>query len=306
MSWIPAHDPKCRIKDCPEAIETIVIPRTADIGGFEVRRALPSKMRRTVGPFIFFDQMGPGEFVSGKGLDVRPHPHIGLATITYLFSGSLDHQDSLGFHETIYPGDINLMQAGSGIVHSERTGQEVRKKPSNLFGIQSWIALPKDKEEQNCSFQQYKNSSVPVIETDGRTMRIIAGTYEGVNSPVTMPTTTLYFDVLLKKGHRFSIPAVYEERAVYSLSGQISIAGINYEPMQLLVLRAGDVIDVMAQEDARLVVVGGEPLDGPRHVWWNFVSSRKERIEQAKADWKAKRFASIEGDHEFIPLPDGL
>lgn len=304
MSWLPAQDPECQQDGCPEAIETIVIPRTGDLGGFEVRRALPSSSRRTVGPFIFFDQMGPGEFISGHGLDVRPHPHIGLATLTYLFDGSIDHADSLGYHETIYPGDINLMKAGSGIVHSERTGPDVRKNPSRLFGIQSWIALPKDREEDECTFTQFKKPEIPVIEEDGRMMRIIAGSFEGVTSPVQMPSPTLYFDVRLKAGQRFSIPADYEERAIYALSGEINIAGITYPPMQLLVLRPGDVLDVAAISDARLVVVGGEPLDGPRHIWWNFVSSRKDRIEQAKADWKAKRFASVKGDDEFIPLPD--
>jgi redox-sensitive bicupin YhaK (pirin superfamily) len=304
MSWTPAQEPDRQSEGCPQAIETIVRPRTHDIGGFEVRRALPSGLRSAVGPFVFFDQMGPGAFASGKGVDVRPHPHIGLATITYLFSGSIDHADSLGYHETIYPGDINLMIAGSGIVHSERTGPEVRKNPSDLFGLQSWIALPKDKEEQASRFQQYKKENLPFINEDDRKMRVISGRYEGLASPVDMPAPTLYLDVWLSAGETLKIPADYEERALYVLSGEIEIAGAAYPPAQLLVLRPGVVVDLQARQETRLVVIGGDALDGPRYLWWNFVSSRKERIEQAKEDWKNKKFGSVAGDPEFIPLPD--
>lgn len=304
MSWMPTQDPNCQTDGCTDVVETIVVPRTGDIGNFEVRRALPSKERRTVGPFVFFDQMGPGEFVSGQGLDVRPHPHIGLATLTYLFDGSLDHRDSLGIHETIYPGDINLMKAGSGIVHSERTGGCVRQEPSRLFGLQSWIALPKEQEEDACDFIQYKKDAIPIIEEEGRRMRIIAGAYAGTTSPVAMPSPTLYWDVLLSPGASFSVPADYEERAVYALMGSFSIAGIAYEPLQLLVLRPDDILTVKAETETRLVVVGGEPLDGPRYLWWNFVSSSQERIEQAKVDWQQKKFGSIQDDPEFIPLPE--
>jgi hypothetical protein len=260
-----------------------------------------------VGPFIFFDQMGPGEFLTGEGLDVRPHPHIGLSTITYLFSGSLDHADSLGVHKTILPGDINLMTAGSGIVHSERTGATVREKPSDLFGIQSWIALPKEKEEVESTFTHYARDSIPLIEAGGVSIRVIAGEFGGVASSIMMPSEALYLDVTLQAGASIDVPPHYEERALYALSGEIEIDGVCYPPMQLLLLKRGARVDLRASRAGRVVVIGGEPLEGPRYIWWNFVSSSRERIDQAKRDWREGRFPLISGDSkERIPLPDTI
>jgi redox-sensitive bicupin YhaK (pirin superfamily) len=304
MSWIRCKEAECKEQGDSGALEMIIVPRTGDLGGFKVQRALPSRQRRLVGPYIFFDQMGPGEFVSGQGLDVRPHPHIGLATVTYLFNGSLDHADSLGFHKTIYPGDINLMTAGSGIVHSERTGPEVRANPSELFGLQSWLALPIEQEEKACSFKQYTKGQIPLIQEAGMEMRVLAGEFSGVHSGVQTPSPTLYLDVHLKPGGTFALPAIFEERAVYALQGSCEVRGVEYPPMQLLIFRPGEAIDISSRQGCRLVVIGGEPLEGERYIWWNFVSHSKERIEQAKEDWRAGRFDAVPGDEEeFIPLP---
>lgn len=284
-------------------IETIIIPRMADLGNFEVMRALPSRERQMVGPFIFWDQMGPGEFKTAQGLDVRPHPHIGLATVTYLFKGSLDHRDSLGFHQRITPGDVNLMTAGSGIAHSERTGQDVREHPSSLFGIQSWLALPQKWEESDASFVHHGTADLPTLVDEGKSIKLIAGTLYGMTSPVVTHSTTLYADIHLKTGSHLPIPKECEERALYLLSGSIEIGGVSYPAGQLLVLRPGDEITIKALGDTRLMLLGGETADGPRHIWWNFVSSRTDRIEQAKEDWLQGRFKPVVGDSEFIPLP---
>ena len=291
-----------------DSIEHIIIPGVGDIGNFEVHRALPSAERKMVGPFIFWDQMGPGEFLTNQGVDVRPHPHIGLSTVTYLFSGTLDHKDSLGFDERIQPGDVNVMTAGSGIVHSERTGLDIRQQPSELFGIQSWLALPKHLEETSPAFSHTDRSVLPEFEYDGAKARLIMGGLWGKSAPAPTFTDTLYIDVELQPGGVFELPSETEERALYALGGQIEVNGTAYEPSQLLVLRPGDQIVVKAPKDnqnaVRLMVLGGEAADGPRHIWWNFVSSSKERIEQAKADWLEGRFEMVEGDPEFIPLPE--
>jgi len=285
-------------------LETLIVARTGDIGGFEVRRALPSVKRRMVGPFVFLDQMGPAEFLLGNGLDVRPHPHIGLATVTYLFEGEILHRDSLGTVQAIRPGALNWMTAGSGIAHSERTAPELRTRRVSLFGIQSWVALPTHAEETAPAFVHHPASELPVIRGEGKTVRVIAGSLYGEASPVETPTATFYADAALEAGARIPLPADHEERAVYLVQGKIDIAGDIFEPGQLLVFRPGDEITITALEPARLMLLGGEPMDGPRHVWWNFVSSSLERIEQAKADWKAKRFGAVPDDDEFIPLPD--
>jgi redox-sensitive bicupin YhaK (pirin superfamily) len=285
-------------------LETLIVARTGDIGGFEVRRALPSVKRRMVGPFVFLDQMGPAEFLLGNGLDVRPHPHIGLATVTYLFEGEILHRDSLGTVQAIRPGALNWMTAGSGIAHSERTAPELRTRRVSLFGIQSWVALPTHAEETAPAFVHHPASELPVIRGEGKTVRVIAGSLYGEASPVETPTATFYADAALEAGARIPLPADHEERAVYVVQGKIDIAGDIFEPGQLLVFRPGDEITITALEPARLMLLGGEPMDGPRHVWWNFVSSSLERIEQAKADWKAKRFGAVPDDDEFIPLPD--
>jgi redox-sensitive bicupin YhaK (pirin superfamily) len=286
------------------SIENIIIPRVSDIGNFEVMRALPSKDRQMVGPFIFWDQMGPGEFLTNQGIDVRPHPHIGLSTVTYLFSGTLDHKDSLGYDQRITPGDVNIMTAGSGIVHSERTGVDIRKKPSNLFGIQRWMALPVNNEEKDPAFDHIGKEKLPELQDKGCHVKVIMGDALGCKSPVQTLTHTLYLDVTLEQGSQFEIPNDFEERALYPLGGGIEINGVLYPPSQLYNLRAGDQIVVKATDNTRIMVLGGEAMDGPRHIWWNFVSSSKERIDQAKHDWKNGKFDMVKGDPEFIPLPD--
>jgi len=304
MSWQPCDDPVAGDAESCDRVETVIVPRTADIGGFEVRRALPTARRRMVGPFIFFDEMGPGEFLSGEGLDVRPHPHIGLATVTYLFEGSIDHRDSLGTHMTIRPGDVNLMTAGRGIAHSERTGPEIRKKPSSLAGIQSWVALPKPFEETAPEFVHHGKGELPVIEAQGAKVRLIIGSLLGKTSPVPVHGDMFYADAVLRQGTRMPLDAGHEERAVYVVSGQIEISGSGFGAHRLLVFRPGDEITITAREDSRIMLLGGETGDGPRYIWWNFVSSSRERIEQAKADWAQGRFEDVPGDSEFIPLPE--
>jgi redox-sensitive bicupin YhaK (pirin superfamily) len=285
-------------------LETMIVARTGDIGGFQVRRALPSVKRRMVGPFVFLDQMGPAEFLIGHGLDVRPHPHIGLATVTYLFEGEIMHRDSLGTVQPIRPGAVNWMTAGSGIAHSERTAPELRAQGFNLFGIQAWVALPSSAEETAPAFVHHPAAKLPIIQAEGKTVRVIAGSLYGEASPVETPTATFYADAALEAGARIPLPADHEERAVYVAQGKIDIAGDSFEEGQLLVFRPGDEITITALEAARVMLLGGEPMDGPRHIWWNFVSSSQERIEQAKADWKAGRFGAVPDDNEFIPLPE--
>jgi redox-sensitive bicupin YhaK (pirin superfamily) len=290
-------------------LEMVVIPRTRDLGnGFEVRRALPSAQRQMIGPFIFFDQMGPAVFPSGSGLDVRPHPHIGLATVTYLFDGEILHRDSLGTIQPIQPGAVNWMTAGRGIVHSERTSPELRRTSTNLFGIQSWVALPKDKEEVDPAFVHHEAVTLPVLEEDGKLVRIIAGSLYGVTSPVQTLSAMFYADVLLAANARLVVPPDHEERGAYIIDGAVSLGPNDrtFPAGHLLILKPREQVVLSAQDrSARIMLFGGDPMDGPRHIWWNFVSSSKERIESAKADWKAGRFDSVPGETEFIPLPDG-
>ena len=304
MSWFPAKDPEPGDAFSCEAIELVIVPRTADLGGFTVRRALPSTRRRMVGPFIFFDHMGPAEFRAGQGVDVRPHPHIGLATVTYLFAGEIVHRDSLGSALAIVPGDVNWMTAGRGIAHSERTSPEHRAGGEHLHGLQCWVALPAGDEEMAPAFNHIGGALLPVVTGEGKTVRVVAGKLFGASSPVATLSDTIFADVTLSAGARLPLDADYEERAIYIVAGEIEIAGDRFTEGRLLVFKPGDRITVKALRDARLVVVGGATADGPRHIWWNFVSSRKERIEQAKADWKAGRFAHVPGETEFIPLPE--
>ena len=286
-------------------IEQVIVPRARDLGGFEVRRALPAARRQMVGPFIFFDQMGPAEFLTGAGIDVRPHPHIGLATITWLLDGEIMHRDSLGSAQVIRPGEVNWMTAGRGIAHSERTPDALRPRTKSLFGLQSWIALPRDHEETKPTFSHHGADALPVIEDRGMRAVLIAGTGWGERSPVEVFSETVYADVTLAKGAALPLPDDHEDRAVYLLSGRIEIGGDGFEPGSLLVLRPGDAVSVRATADSRLLVLGGATMDGDRHIWWNFVSSSKDRIDQAKADWKAGRFDAVPGDDkEFIPLPE--
>ena len=304
MSWQPAPDPLCDKTAC-DLIETVIVPRARDLGGFAVRRALPSAQRQMVGPFIFWDQMGPAEFLLGEGLDVRPHPHIGLATVTYLFEGEILHRDSLGTLQPIRPGDVNWMTAGRGIAHSERTAPEVRAAGARLFGIQAWVALPAAAEETEPDFAHHGRDELPVVSGEGKKVRIVAGSLYGERSPAATLSAMFYADAALAAGTKLPLPAEHEERAVYVASGAVEVAGDRFEAGQLLVFRPGDAITLCAPVPARLLLLGGEPMDGPRHIWWNFVSSRKDRIEQAKADWRTGRFTPVPGESELIPLPDG-
>ena len=291
-----------------ESLETIVVPRTHDLGGgFEVRRALPHKDRRMVGPFVFLDQMGPHVFHAGEGIDVRPHPHIGLATVTYLLDGQIRHRDSLGTVQDIKPGEVNWMTAGKGIVHSERTGPDVRAAGSNLFGLQCWVALPQAKEECDPAFAHVGSQELPILDGDGATARIIAGSYFGKRSPVPVQSPLFYVDLALQPGARLTMPAEYPEQALYVVDGTLDLGRDGrFEQGQLLVLKPGATVTLAATENrgARVMLLGGEPMDGPRYLTWNFVSSSADRIEQAKEDWKAQRFPQVPGETEFIPLPD--
>ncbi|MEM8854745.1 MAG: pirin family protein [Pseudomonadota bacterium] len=307
MSTTPCPDPMPGDAAAADAIETVIIPRARDLGGFEVRRALPSPKRQMVGPFIFFDQMGPSEFVLGEGIDVRPHPHINLATVTYLFEGEILHRDSLGTEIAIRPGAVNWMTAGKGIVHSERTAPEEKAKGPKLFGLQTWVALPSQHEETDPGFAHHAADDLPVVEENGARCRIVVGSAWGQSAPVKAFSDTIYADIALAPGASIPVDAAHEERAIYTVNGEVEIAGTTFGPGQLLVLRPGDAITVKnaGTTPARSVLVGGETMDGPRYIWWNFVSSRKDRIEQAKAEWKAGKFDTVPGDaEEFIPLPE--
>ena len=306
MSWQPADDPECPAP--PRSVELVLLPRAHDIGGLEVRRALPAKERQMVGPFIFFDQMGPGEFLAGGGLDVRPHPHIGLSTVTYLFDGEIMHRDSLGSHQPIVPGDVNWMTAGRGIAHSERTDQALRVHENRLFGIQSWVALPKATEETAPAFIHHAGASLPMIEDGGIRLRLIAGNAWGLASPVAVSSPLFYADAILAPGAALPMPDDQEERAAYVLDGEVEVAGDRFTPGRMLVFRAGDRLALRAgPQGARLLLLGGAVMDGPRFLFWNFVSSSRERIEQAKSDWQAGRFGKVTGDEkDFIPLPERM
>ncbi len=305
MSRFDCDDPVPGDPRSCDAIEHIIVPRARDIGDFEVRRALPSAKKQMIGPFIFFDQMGPARLPAGRGMDVRPHPHIGLSTVTWLFEGQIFHRDSLGSALPINPGSVNWMQAGRGIVHSERTADEQRASEKSLYGIQSWVALPKDREEDAPEFFHHGAEELPVITDGGVMLRVIAGSMFGEASPVQTASDMFYGEAVMHPGSSMPLPPVHEERAIYVVSGQIRIAGDLFEGSQLLVLRAGDPITIVATKVSRIMLLGGEPMDGPRHIWWNFVSSSKERIEQARQDWRQARFDIVPGDaEEFIPLPD--
>jgi hypothetical protein len=286
------------------AVETVVVPLTRDLGGFEVRRALPSRRRRMIGPFVFFDEMGPATLAPGQGLDVRPHPHIGLATVTYLFAGELLHRDSLGTVQVIRPGAVNWMTAGRGIVHSERTPPSARAAGGPLSGIQLWVALPRAHEEAAPAFAHTPADALPVVEGEGVRLRVLAGDLHGARSPVVPPSAAFYADAALAPGARLAVPALHEERAVYVATGELDVGGERHAAGRLLVLRPGAEVVLEARTPARALLLGGEPLDGPRHVWWNFVASSRDRIEQAKADWARGRFEPVPGELERIPLPD--
>ena len=286
-------------------VELEIASTPRDLGGFTVRRVLPSPLRRRVGPFVFFDHMGPVALDVGKGLDVRPHPHIGLATVTYLFEGEIMHRDTLGSSQPIRPGDVNWMLAGRGIAHSERSSPEERLKGVRMGGIQSWVGLPLEHEEAEPFFTHHPASTIPVVERDGVRLDIIAGTGFGARSPVRVLSPTLYVHAHLDADKRLTIDAEHAERAVYVASGVIECDGRAYRDGTMIVLREGAPLTITASARARVMIVGGAKLEGERHVWWNFVASSRERMERAKDDWKRGRFGKIPGDDvEFIPLPD--
>ncbi|SIP98169.1 hypothetical protein SAMN05880590_101583 [Rhizobium sp. RU35A] len=305
MSFFPGNDPEAGDAFACDAIENLIIPRSSDIGGFAVRRALPTRQRRLVGPFIFFDRMGPAILKAGEALDVKPHPHIGLSTVTYLFDGEIKHRDSLGTELVIRPGDVNLMTAGRGIVHSERTPENLRGHPLSMSGLQTWLALPDDKEEIDPAFAHTAREAMPVIDLAGISGRVVMGSLDGVTSPVATFTDTLYADLALAAGRRFPFSALHEERAIYILSGSLIVAGDRFAADQLLAFRPGDEITLEGgPEGCQLMLFGGAALNSKRYIWWNFVSSSKERIEQAKEEWRTARFDIVPGDEdEFVPLP---
>ncbi len=305
MSLPHIPDPMPGDAAAADAIEMVIVPRARDLGGFEVRRALPSARKQMVGPFIFFDQMGPALMQPGQGIDVRPHPHIGLSTVTWLFDGSIYHRDSLGSSQPISPGELNWMTAGRGIVHSERTAPPELARERKVFGIQSWVALPKQFEETAPAFDHVEAHRLPVVDERGISARIIAGSLYGATSPVKTHSDLFYADVQMAAGSALPLPVDHEERGVYVAEGEIEVAGQSFTEGRLLVFRPGDHITLRAKGNARVMLLGGEPMDGPRYIWWNFVSSSKDRIEAAKDDWKQARFAIVPGDEkDFIPLPE--
>jgi redox-sensitive bicupin YhaK (pirin superfamily) len=304
MSWLPSKDPILGDTKSCDALDLVIVPRVRDLGGFAVRRALPHGKRQMVGPFIFFDHFGPVQFMAGQGMDVRPHPHIGLATVTYLFEGRIMHRDSEGNVQEIMPGAVNLMTAGRGIAHSERTPDRARMTGQGMLGLQSWIALPVAHEEIAPSFQHLDANVLPVIEDSGVRARIIAGSAFGARAPVESLSDWFYVEVSLDEGAAAPLDADHEDRAIYVLDGEVEIAGDRFEGPRLLIFRPGDRITVKAVRRSRMMFLGGATMEGPRFIWWNFVSSRKERIEQAKEAWKTGRFDPVPGDDEFIPLPE--
>lgn len=307
MSWNPSQHPEATL----ENIETMIVPRARDLGGFEVRRALPSVERKMVGPFVFFDQMGPAEFITEGGIDVRPHPHIGLGTVTYLYQGEFEHRDSLGTHQMIYPGEVNWMLAGRGVTHSERTSDETRATRHSLFGIQTWVALPEDKEDMAPDFEHHKEAALPYLQDGGASVRLILGDAWGAASPVTMQSEIFYADVVLEAHAQVPLPDNHEDRGIYVTQGSIEVSGQVFEVGQMMVFRPGDKISIRAgAQGARLMALGGATLNGPRYIWWNFVSSDKAKIEAAKEAWKNEDWANgpfhlPPGDtEEFIPISD--
>ena len=296
-------DQKCVCPAGCKAIELLIEPRDRDLGGFSVRRVLPVKERRMVGPWVFFDHMGPADFAAGDGIKVRPHPHINLATVTYLFEGEILHRDSVGSYQPIRPGDVNLMVAGKGITHSERERPEVTQTAHRLHGLQLWLALPEADEEIDPAFYHYPDGDIPRVEVDGVPIRVIMGSAYGETSPVKVYADTLYVEAHLRAGQRITVPDA-DERAVYVAEGELTAAGTLIREHTMAVFSNAPGIELTATRDSRIAIVGGQNL-GKRYMEWNFVSSRRERIEQAKADWKAQTFPKVTGDEEeYTPLPE--
>ena len=311
MSWNTMLDPDCPLGDAVDSIETVIVPRARDLGGFEVRRALPIARRQMVGPFIFFDQIGPTEFLPTRGMDVRPHPHIGLATISYLYRGRMHHRDSLGTDSWIEPGAVNWMVAGNGITHSERTDDATQVDPMPFFGVQTWVALPEAAEDDPATFEHAPKEALPLLEGEGKEVRLILGTAYGQASPVKVASEMFYADAVLRPDASIPLPDDHEDRGVYVVSGTVSVAGDTFEAGRMMVFRPGDPISLKAGPGgARLMLLGGATLGSPRHIWWNFVASSKDRIDAAKEAWRAGdwahgRFRLPPGDDaDFIPIPE--
>jgi redox-sensitive bicupin YhaK (pirin superfamily) len=305
MSFFPGKDPAAGDAYQSDAIEQVIVPRTVDLGDFSVRRALPSARSRMVGPFIFFDHFGPAEFRSGQGIDVRPHPHIGLATVTYLFDGEIMHRDSLGTAAPIRPGEVNWMTAGRGIVHSERTPPDQRRDGQTLHGVQIWVALPQVDAEIAPEFHHHDRAVLPKIRQPGVEAVLIAGSAYGEHSPVKVFAPMFLLEVQLAAGAELALPSEHAERGIYVVEGAVGWGELSIAAMQMAVQSGPSAPPLRASVASRLMLFGGAPLDGERHLWWNFVSSSRERIEQAKADWAAQRFDRVPGDEEeFTPLPD--
>jgi len=302
MSIQPCREPEC--VETQGAIAVMIDSKAKDLGDFEVRRVLPSSARQRVGPFIFFDHMGPAEFAPGQGIGVRPHPHIGLATVTFLFEGVIQHRDSLGNNQPIQPGAVNWMTAGRGIVHSERTPEPLRESGSRLHGLQIWLALPTEAEETEPSFVHHAAETLPQIRGPGIELTLIAGSALGKTSPVVVASPMFYLAGELQAESEITLPDEYSDRAVYVLEGEVELDGHRIEMGSMAVLCSGREAVIRATQNARVALAGGEPIEGERHLWWNFVSSSRERVEQAKADWKEGRFPEVPGDPEFIPLPE--
>ena len=305
MTLLHIPDPIIGNSASIDAIEHVILPRVRDIGDFKVHRALPAAERQMIGSFIFFDRFGPVMMKAGAGMDVRPHPHIGLATVTWLFNGKVFHRDSLGSEQAIAPGELNWMTAGKGIVHSERTPAFERSSGQNMFGLQSWVALPKSVEETEPAFEHVAEALLPVLSDKGRKVQVIAGAMYGAKSPVKTLSDLFYADVRLEQGAALPLPPEHEERGLYLVDGRVEIAGRVFEAGKLIAFKPHTEVIVTALESCHFMLLGGEPMDGPRHIWWNFVSSSKEKIDAAKEEWRTGKFKIVPGDEkEFIPLPN--
>lgn len=303
MSWNEHHAPTCKSCATSGAVDLVITSRTRDIGAFTVGRVLPSAKRRLVGPYIFYDHMGPAELPPGVGMSVRPHPHIGLATVTYLFEGEIHHRDSLGFSQPIRPGAINWMTAGRGIVHSERSSEALTANTTRIHGIQLWVALPKEHEETAPAFVHHPADTIPDVERPGAALRVLLGAAYDVTSPVEVHSSLFYVEAKMNPGAELELPD-FEERAAYVVDGSVAAAGETGAPRQMLVFGSGAARIRAGAEGAHVMLIGGAPIDGERHIEWNFVSSSKARIEQAKADWREGRFPEVPGESERIPLPE--
>ncbi|WP_425506461.1 pirin family protein [Sphingomonas xinjiangensis] len=289
----------------PSSVEQVVLPSVRDLGDFDVRRALPTAQRRMVGPFVFFDAFGPVVIRPGEGVDTRPHPHIGLATLTHLIEGEMLHRDSEGFVQAIHPGDVNLMTAGRGIVHSERSAADFRKTGGTMFGFQTWLALPQSLEETAPAFDHVKADALPEFDEDGVKVRLLAGEFAGLRAPTPVFADTLYADVAITSGGRLKVDSDHVERAFYVVEGEVEVVGQagSFDKDKLIVLKPGAEVILRSSTGTRLMLLGGEPLDGARHIYWNFVSSRLDRIDEAARQWRDGSFPGIPGESEFIPLP---